>query len=172
LVGRGPFVASTEESGHRRRRAVGEEVEDEERGGEDRAGDGEPPELGRAQVPDDRGVDEDVERFGRQGAERGDGEPQDLPVVPPGGRLSGGQIGETTDVMRTYRFYGFTSSGAGEMAAALNEDGMRARVREPGDTPLQGWVVEADGEDRSEGLLEMLAQFFGGAYEGEDLSGA
>ena len=74
--------------------------------------------------------------------------------------------------MRTYRFYGFTSHGAGEMANALNEDGMRAVVHEPGDKPLPGWVVEADGEDRSEGLLETLAQFFGGAYEGENLSGA
>ena len=74
--------------------------------------------------------------------------------------------------MRTYRFYGFTAHGAGEMASALNEDGMRASVHEPGHKPLPGWVVEADGEDRSEGLLETLAQFFGGAYEGENLSGA
>ena len=74
--------------------------------------------------------------------------------------------------MRTYRFYGFTAHGAGEMADALNEDGMRAVIHEPGRKPLPGWVVEADGEDRSEGLLEMLAQFFGGAYEGENLSGA
>ena len=74
--------------------------------------------------------------------------------------------------MRTYRFYGFTPTGAEEMAAALNEDGMSARVREPGAVPLAGWVVEADGDARSEGLLESLAQFFGGAYEGEGLSGA
>jgi hypothetical protein len=74
--------------------------------------------------------------------------------------------------MRTYRFYGFTPAGAAEMANALNEDGMDAVVHEPGDLPLPGWVVEADGVDRSEGLLEMLAQFFGGSYEGEDLSGA
>jgi len=75
--------------------------------------------------------------------------------------------------MRTYRFYGFTPAGAQEMAAALNEDGMEARIHEPGVLPLAGWIVEADGEeDRSEGLLEMLAQFFGGAYEGEGLSGA
>jgi hypothetical protein len=33
-------------------------------------------------------------------------------------------------------------------------------------------VVQADGDDVSEGLLETLAQFFGGAYEGENLSGA
>jgi hypothetical protein len=74
--------------------------------------------------------------------------------------------------VRTYRFYGFTPHGAAEMAAALNEDGMRANVQEPGRRPLPGWVVEADGDDASEGLLESLAQFFGGAYEGEDLSGA
>jgi hypothetical protein len=74
--------------------------------------------------------------------------------------------------MRTYRFYGFTAAGAAEMASALNEDGMRAQVHDPGRKPLPGWVVEADGESRSEGLLESLAQFFGGAYEGEDLAGA
>lgn len=74
--------------------------------------------------------------------------------------------------MRTYRFYGFTPPGAREMAAALNEDGMRAAILEPGARPLPGWVVEADGDSRSEGLLEMLAQFFGGAYEGENLEGA
>jgi hypothetical protein len=76
--------------------------------------------------------------------------------------------------MRTYRFFGFTAHGAGEMAAALNEDGMRAAVREPGTTPLAGWVVEADDTGdgpRSEGLLESLAHFFGGVYEGENLSG-
>lgn len=83
------------------------------------------------------------------------------------------QVGETSDAMRTYRFYGFTAAGAGEMAEALNEDGLRAVIVEPGARPLPGWVVEADdSEDRSEGLLEMLAQFFGGAYEGENLSGA
>jgi hypothetical protein len=74
--------------------------------------------------------------------------------------------------MRTYRFYGFTSTGAGELASALNEDGMRARTYEPGEKPLPGWVVEADGDGVSEGLLESLAQFFGGSYEGEDLAGA
>jgi hypothetical protein len=74
--------------------------------------------------------------------------------------------------MRTYRFYGFTPTGASDMAAALNEDGMKASIIEPGKRPLPGWVVEADGDGRSEGLLEMLANFFGGAYEGENLSGA
>lgn len=74
--------------------------------------------------------------------------------------------------MRTYRFYGFTSHGAEQMADALNEDGMQAAIRSPGERPLPGYVVEADGDNRSEGLLEMLAQFFGGQYEGENLSGA
>jgi len=76
-------------------------------------------------------------------------------------------------VPRTYRFYGMTENGARELASVLNEDGMVARPLPPGARPLEGWVVEADDtEDRSEGLLEMLAGFYGGTYEGEDLAGA
>jgi hypothetical protein len=75
--------------------------------------------------------------------------------------------------MRTYRFYGLTRDGARDLAGALNEDGMQAAIVEPGIRAMDGWVVEADGDDdRSEGLLEMLAQFYGGTYEGEDLAGA
>lgn len=75
--------------------------------------------------------------------------------------------------MRTYRFYGLTQAGARDLAGALNEDGMQASVLHPGERSLDGWVVEADGDEaRSEGLLEMLAQFYGGTYEGEDLAGA
>jgi hypothetical protein len=74
--------------------------------------------------------------------------------------------------MRSYRFHSFTEQGANELAQALNEDGLKAVVSAPGSRPLPGWVVEATGDDRSESLLEMLAQFFGGAYEGEDLAGA
>ena len=74
---------------------------------------------------------------------------------------------------RTYRFYGLTEKGANDLAGALNEDGMAARILPPDARPLPGWVVEADGAaDRSEGLLEMLAGFYGGTYEGEDLAGA
>jgi len=59
------------------------------------------------------------------------------------------------------------------MADALNEDGMAATVVSPGETPLSGWVVVTEtAEERSEGLLEMLAHFYGGLYEGEDLAGA
>ncbi len=75
--------------------------------------------------------------------------------------------------MRTYRFYSLTQEGARNLADALNEDGMQASILTPGMRSLDGWVVEADGEeDRSEGLLEMLAHFYGGTYEGEDLAGA
>lgn len=75
--------------------------------------------------------------------------------------------------MRTFRFYGLTSLGAKQLAEALAEDGMPAVIHEPGRLPLAGWVVTADGADeRSEGLLELLAQFYGGTYEGEDLAGA
>ncbi len=82
------------------------------------------------------------------------------------------QVGDTIDAVRTYRFYGFSSPGAQEMVAALNEDGLRAVILPPGRRPVPGWVVEADGDDFSEGLLEVLAQFFGGTYDGEDLAGA
>jgi hypothetical protein len=62
-------------------RAVGEEVEEGERAGEQRRGDGQRGQRRRAEVPDDRRVDEDVERLRRQRAERGQREPQDLAVV-------------------------------------------------------------------------------------------
>jgi hypothetical protein len=81
-------------------------------------------------------------------------------------------VGDTIDGVRSYRFHSLTEEGANELAGALNEDGLKAVVVEPGGRPLPGWVVEAGGDDRSESLLEMLAQFFGGAYEGEDLAGA
>jgi hypothetical protein len=64
-----------------RRGAVGEEVEDRERGGQDGRGDGERGQLGRAEMADDRGVDEHVEGLGRERAERRDREQPDLAVV-------------------------------------------------------------------------------------------
>jgi len=63
------------------RRAVGEEVEDRERGRHDGRGDRQRSELRCPEVADDRGVGKHVERLGRQGAERGNGEPDDLAVV-------------------------------------------------------------------------------------------
>jgi len=74
--------------------------------------------------------------------------------------------------VRTYRFHSLTDAGAQHLADALNEDGMVAIVIRPEVHKLPGWGVQADGEGRSETLLEMLAQFYGGAYEGEDLAGA
>ncbi|MGI8793185.1 MAG: hypothetical protein ACR2H3_08415 [Acidimicrobiales bacterium] len=74
--------------------------------------------------------------------------------------------------MRTYRFHSFTRSGATSFADALREDGMDPAVTTPDSGDLPGWGVEASGDDVSEGLLESLANFFGGVYEGEDLAGA
>jgi hypothetical protein len=74
--------------------------------------------------------------------------------------------------VRSYRFYGLSKQGATELAAALTEDGMTADTHPPQVQELPGWVVVASGEERSEGLLETLAQFYGGSYEGEDLAGA
>jgi hypothetical protein len=66
---------------HARRGAVGEEVEDRERRAHHGGGDGQRGELRRAEVADDRGVDEHVERLGGQRPERGHGQAQDLAVV-------------------------------------------------------------------------------------------
>jgi hypothetical protein len=74
--------------------------------------------------------------------------------------------------VRSYRFHSLTEGNAFELAAALVEDGMTADVVKPTAHELPGWGVIASGEYRSEGLLEMLAQVYGGAYEGEGLAGA
>jgi hypothetical protein len=74
--------------------------------------------------------------------------------------------------VRSYRFYGLSEEGAAALAGALDEDGMRTDRMAPAAGELPGWVVVAHGEDRSEGLLETLAQLYGGSYEGEDLAGA
>ena len=61
-------------------RPVLEEVERREHGERRRRG-AERGELRAAEVPDDRGVDEDVERLGGERAERRKREPEDLAVV-------------------------------------------------------------------------------------------
>jgi len=73
--------------------------------------------------------------------------------------------------VRSYRFHSLSEAGAEDLARALNEDGMVAETVAPGAHALPGWGVVASGEERSEGLLEMLAQLYGGLYEGEGLSG-
>ena len=77
-----------------------------------------------------------------------------------------------TGAVRSYRFYGLSEGGAAGLAGALKEDGMQTDRFPPSSGGPPGWVVIANGEDRSEGLLEMLAQLYGGSYEGEDLAGA
>ena len=85
LVGGLLLVAGAEQAGHRRGRAVGEEDEDRVAArSSDAAGDGQAGERVGAEVTDDRGVGEDVERLGDQGAERRDGQPQDLAIVGTG----------------------------------------------------------------------------------------
>ena len=64
------------------RRPVLEEVEDGKKPAEQRERDAECGELRSSEVADDRGVDEEVERLGRERAQRGKREPQDLAVVP------------------------------------------------------------------------------------------
>ena len=66
---------------HLRGRAVGEEVEDGEGGAQHARRDRQRRELRRAEVADDRRVDEHVQRLGGERAERRDGEPEDLAVV-------------------------------------------------------------------------------------------
>jgi hypothetical protein len=72
---------------------VGEEVEDAERGGEDRPRDGEAGELRGPEVTDDRGVGEEVQRLRDQREERGNGQACDLAVVgaAPGDPHCGGR---------------------------------------------------------------------------------
>ncbi len=79
--GRGATVGGADLAGDRCRRRVREEVEDGERRGEDGARDGEPGELAGAELADDRSVDEDVERLGRERPERRERQPPDLGVV-------------------------------------------------------------------------------------------
>ena len=64
-----------------RRRPVREEVEDREGPREHGAGEPEGCDLRTAEMADDGRVGKDVERFGREGAERRERQPQDLAVV-------------------------------------------------------------------------------------------
>ena len=63
--------------------AVGEEVEQGRRPRQESSPDGEPAERDRAEVPDDRGVDQQVQRLGREDDERGNGEGQHEGRVTP-----------------------------------------------------------------------------------------
>ena len=72
--------------------------------------------------------------------------------------------------MRDHRFHSFTREGAEEFARALGEDGFMFVEWGPSDGTCPGWQVKASADGRSEALLEVLAQFYGGVYEGEDLA--
>ena len=72
-------------------RAVRQEVEDRERAGEHGAREPERRDLRAAEMPDDRRVREHVQRLGGEGAERGNGEPENLAVVG-GAEAHGGPV--------------------------------------------------------------------------------
>ena len=80
LVGRLPLVAGPEQPRHRGGRPVRQEDEDRVAGDQDRRGDGEPGQLRRAEVADDRGVGQHVHRLGDERAQRRHRQPEDLPV--------------------------------------------------------------------------------------------
>ena len=79
-------VARADAAGHRGGGRVGEKNHQANGSLQDRAGDGEPGQRGLAEVADHGGVGEKEERFGDEGAKRGDGEAQDLAVDGPPGQ--------------------------------------------------------------------------------------
>ena len=79
-------VAGAELAGHPGRRAVGQEVEHAERGGQHRSGDGQAGERPGPEMPDDRGVGQEVQRLGCERAEGGHRQAGDLAVVGSSGR--------------------------------------------------------------------------------------
>ena len=76
-----PLLPGTDETGHRCGGAVREEDEERVRGEHDAGGDGETAELRRPEMTDDRGVGQDVERFGDECTEGGHGETEYLAIV-------------------------------------------------------------------------------------------
>jgi hypothetical protein len=70
-------VTGTRAAGRPGGRAVGEEVQQRRRPGEQPAADGEAAEGDGTQMPDDSGVDQQVERLGREDDERRNGERED-----------------------------------------------------------------------------------------------
>jgi hypothetical protein len=72
--------------------------------------------------------------------------------------------------VRDHRFHSFTEQGAKAFAEVLTEDGfIFVEVSGP-DGRHPGWSVHGSADSMHEGLLESLAQFYGGCYEGEDLA--
>jgi hypothetical protein len=72
--------------------------------------------------------------------------------------------------MRDHRFHSFTEEGADAFARVLREDGFVFVEVAPSTGQHPGWSVHGSADGMNEGLLETLAQFYGGCYEGEDLA--
>src|SRR4051794_21087763 len=70
------------QAGDPRRRPVGQEVAQRDERRKDRRSQRQRGQLDRPQVPDDRRVDQQVERLCGQRSERREGQPEDLAVVP------------------------------------------------------------------------------------------
>ena len=81
---RGAVLAGPVQPRHPGGRPVGQEDAEPDDGAQRRRGERERGELRRAQVADDRGVDQEVERLGRERAQRGHGQGQDLAVAARG----------------------------------------------------------------------------------------
>jgi hypothetical protein len=89
LADGGLQVARAHPPGDRRSGGVGQEDEDADGGGEEGGGDAEPGELRGAEVADDGAVGHDEEGLRDQGAEGGNGQGDDLAVVPAPEALGG-----------------------------------------------------------------------------------
>ena len=109
---------------HLRRHPVGQEVAQRRQRAEQRTGQRERRELRRAEVPDDRRVDQDVERLRGERAERGDGQPEDLAVV--GGAHGPPTLGSRPCVPRWHPGLRSRSS-----SGAAGTPGGRCRPRAP-----------------------------------------
>ena len=89
LADGGGQIAGADPAGDRGGGGVGEEDEDADGGGEQGRGDAEAGELRGAEVADDGAVDHDEEGLGDECAEGGQGQRDDLAVVPAAGRPAG-----------------------------------------------------------------------------------
>ena len=167
------------QAGDVRGRAVGQEVEDRERGVEHGRGDRERGELRRPEVPDDRRVDEHVQRLGGERAERGQGEREDPAVVAASAEHGPLTVGYAPPVkLRLYHHHdgarvAYREAGTGPPLALLHSKLLSHREWEPlveelsdrfrlilPDLPLHG-----DSEDRPrhpytpDWLAEVMAGF-------------
>ena len=127
LVGRLPLVAGAEQPGHRGRRPVRQEDEDRVAGDQDRRRDREPGQLRGAEVADDRGVGQHVDRLGDERPERRHRQPEDLPVPLRPQPHSRPLLGQTASRQRA----GGRPSSLGPAETSLRVPARWSRPRSP-----------------------------------------